>query len=241
MQTTEAAFVRPQPGQATGVARYLNSMIFWQDQVEVADLSRETAQFGVYGPRSGELLAGLTGLDLAAAPSYGWRAGRIAAAEITLHRCGPLEAPAWMIVAASTAAPRVAAALAAAAPELAAGDADLLRIEAGIPTWGRELSDGVTPLETGLLPAISFNKGCYTGQEVIARQTNYDKVTRNLVGLILDAPPPFPSAPGGGQGWGTVPVPAAAASWAAPPGRPPWAGTSPWPSCRVSWPRREAG
>ena len=47
---TDASFVRPQPGQATGVARYLNSMIFWQDQVEVADLSRETAQFGVYGP-----------------------------------------------------------------------------------------------------------------------------------------------------------------------------------------------
>jgi folate-binding protein YgfZ len=70
-------------------------------------------------------------------------------------------------------------------PQIDAAVADLLRIEAGLPLWGRELSEEVTPLETGLLPAISFNKGCYTGQEVIARQTNYDKVTRNLVGLEL--------------------------------------------------------
>jgi folate-binding protein YgfZ len=69
--------------------------------------------------------------------------------------------------------------------------AELLRIEAGLPAWGRELSDQVTPLEAGLLPAISFSKGCYTGQEIIARQVNYDKVTRNLVGLVL--PPDAPS------------------------------------------------
>jgi len=43
----------------------------------------------------------------------------------------------------------------------------------------------VTPLEVGLTAAVHFDKGCYTGQEVIARQANYDKVNRRLVGLIL--------------------------------------------------------
>ena len=61
----------------------------------------------------------------------------------------------------------------------------MLRVEAGLPAWGHELSDQVTPLETGLSGAISYTKGCYTGQEVIARQTNYDKITRRLAGLVL--------------------------------------------------------
>ena len=71
-----------------------------------------------------------------------------------------------------------------------------MRIERGLPAWGHELSAEVTPLEVNLLPAVSFSKGCYVGQEVIARQTNYDKVTRRLVGLIFDA-----DAPADLEGW----------------------------------------
>jgi len=43
-------------------------------------------------------------------------------------------------------------------------------------------------LNFDLLDAISLDKGCYTGQEVIARQITYDKVTKRLVGLRLDNP-----------------------------------------------------
>jgi folate-binding protein YgfZ len=202
----DAATLRTQPGQAQGVARYLNSMIFWQDQVEVADLSAETAQFGLYGPGSAAALAQLSGADLADVPPYGWRAAQVAGADVTLHRGGPLEAPAWMVVVPAAASGAVREAQTAAMPALDAETADLLRIEAGIPMWGRELSDQVTPLESGLLSAVSFTKGCYTGQEVIARQTNYDRVTRNLVGLFLGSPPALPSPrdAGEGEGWGAV-------------------------------------
>lgn len=58
-------------------------------------------------------------------------------------------------------------------------------IEAGIPSVGHELIEDYTPLEVGYEWAISDNKGCYTGQEVIARQLSYDKVTKHLVGLSL--------------------------------------------------------
>ncbi len=115
---------------------------------------------------------------------YGWRRGVLGETRVALHRGGPLEPWAWSVVAPTAAADVVRRAL-SELPELDTATVDLLRIEAGLPLWGRELSEGVTPLETGLLPAISFNKGCYTGQEVIARQTNYDKVTRNLVGIEL--------------------------------------------------------
>lgn len=182
-----AAHLRAMPPQGAGVARYLSSMIFWQDQVEVANLTDETAQFALYGPQARAALERLTGADLGDVTEYGWRDAALReGGPLTLHRGGPLEPWAWTIVSPAAAADRVAEAFADVA-QLDAATADLLRIEAGLPLWGRELNDDVTPLETGLLPAINFNKGCYTGQEVIARQTNYDKVTRNLVGLEFAA------------------------------------------------------
>lgn len=181
----QEVFLRTQPGQAGGVARYLNSMIFWQDEVTVTDLSAEIAQFGVYGPQATERLAGLTAA-LPDVPAYGWDRTTLAGTEVTLHRGGPLEAQDWTVVVSRPSAGAIRATLASALDELDAATAEVLRVEAGLPAWGHELSDQVTPLETGLLPAISFNKGCYTGQEVIARQVNYDKITRNLVGLLLD-------------------------------------------------------
>jgi folate-binding protein YgfZ len=60
-----------------------------------------------------------------------------------------------------------------------------MRVEAGLPAAGAELSEDYTPLEAGLAAAISSTKGCYTGQEVLARQITYDKVTQHLCGLRL--------------------------------------------------------
>lgn len=64
-----------------------------------------------------------------------------------------------------------------------------LRVEAGVPASGSELTDRYNPLEAGLVQYISFTKGCYIGQEVIARLDTYDKVQRHLVGLTLDRLP----------------------------------------------------
>jgi folate-binding protein YgfZ len=63
----------------------------------------------------------------------------------------------------------------------------LLHLEAGIPFAGAELIEAYTPLETRLESAVSQSKGCYTGQEVIARQVTYDKITQRLCGVRLDA------------------------------------------------------
>ena len=60
-----------------------------------------------------------------------------------------------------------------------------LRVDLGIPAHGSELTDAYNPLEAGLMGAISFTKGCYIGQEVIARLDTYQKVQRRLVSLTL--------------------------------------------------------
>jgi folate-binding protein YgfZ len=70
---------------------------------------------------------------------------------------------------------------------------DALRIEAGIPRWGFELTEAVLPDEAGLRERgfISDNKGCYIGQETVARIKTYGHANRILVRLLLEgeAPP----------------------------------------------------
>jgi folate-binding protein YgfZ len=71
---------------------------------------------------------------------------------------------------------------------------ELERIAKGLPKWGAELTEGMLPPEAGLdLTDISYNKGCYIGQEVISRIKSAGKVNRRLVklnaagiGLLLD-------------------------------------------------------
>ena len=61
------------------------------------------------------------------------------------------------------------------------------RIESGIPRWGREIDDRILPAEAGLDEThISFSKGCYPGQEPIARQRYRGKVNRKLRVLEID-------------------------------------------------------
>jgi len=64
---------------------------------------------------------------------------------------------------------------------------DLVRIENGGLAIGAELSEDYNPLEAGLKNFISFNKGCYIGQEVVARLDTYDKVQKHLVLLSWDS------------------------------------------------------
>src|SRR5256714_9655942 len=64
------------------------------------------------------------------------------------------------------------------------------RVKAGIPRWGRELDDSILPAEAGLTEThVSFTKGCYPGQEPIARLHYRGKVNRRLRRLVLDGEP----------------------------------------------------
>lgn len=67
------------------------------------------------------------------------------------------------------------------------GDAlEVLRISNGIPAWGREIVPGMLPPEAGLDETdISYNKGCYIGQEVISRIKSAGKVNRRMAGFVI--------------------------------------------------------
>lgn len=63
----------------------------------------------------------------------------------------------------------------------------LVRVERGMPVYGKELTEQFNPLEAGLDKFISPTKGCYVGQEVVARLITYKKVKKALVGLRWEA------------------------------------------------------
>jgi tRNA-modifying protein YgfZ len=87
---------------------------------------------------------------------------------------------------------------------------EVMRIEQGIPRWGRELTSDIIPIEANLEQrAIDYQKGCYIGQEVISRIKMSGQTNKRLCGLIsLDDLPlrprmklAAPSAPGKEIGW----------------------------------------
>ncbi|MFL5439766.1 MAG: YgfZ/GcvT domain-containing protein [Myxococcales bacterium] len=81
--------------------------------------------------------------------------------------------------------------LVAALPAADPAAVEAYRVAIGLPGWGTELDEESTPVEAGLDREISFEKGCYVGQEVIAMATFRGRVSWNLVRLQVDgtAPP----------------------------------------------------
>ncbi|HWI21539.1 MAG TPA: glycine cleavage T C-terminal barrel domain-containing protein [Baekduia sp.] len=94
-----------------------------------------------------------------------------------------------LVVSAASTPALVERLVAAGATPLADADAEVLRVERGRPRYGIDLDDSVIPQEAGLNErAVSFTKGCYVGQETVARLYYKGKPNRHLRGLRLSAP-----------------------------------------------------
>ncbi|NBP63382.1 MAG: hypothetical protein EBU66_01670 [Bacteroidetes bacterium] len=71
---------------------------------------------------------------------------------------------------------------------------EIERILSGMGIYGNELYDAYNPLEAGLLHLIDFKKGCYIGQEVIARLDSYNKVQKRIMGFVSEHSIPLQSS-----------------------------------------------
>jgi len=63
---------------------------------------------------------------------------------------------------------------------------EILRLEAGYPKYAADIDENTIVLEAGFKDALNFNKGCYLGQEVVARATHIGRVNKQLVGLEVE-------------------------------------------------------
>ena len=159
------------------------------EEITVTDITGETEVLQLVGPQAPAFLEGLTQGRVSLEDS-GVARESIAGIPVTIVRDDSLKVPAYDLLVTGEEAASLWQLLleegkAWELSPLGEEAFEVLRIEAGLPIYGRELSEQVNPLEGGLRPSISFTKGCYIGQEVVLRLDTYRKVQRHLVRLEL--------------------------------------------------------
>lgn len=174
------------PEQAQSLMEWMDRYIFFADKVKLVDETDTTVAFTLIGPQSAELLAqlGIQELPLELPGSH--QRVTLADIEVQIAVGSGLAAPGFTLIAATEAGAALWSVLTATGA-IPLGDRlwQTLRVEQGRPLPGAELTDDYNPLEAALWQAVSFDKGCYIGQETIARLQTYQGVKQQLWGLRL--------------------------------------------------------
>jgi folate-binding protein YgfZ len=192
-QLGENALVLGEPGRSAPLRQYLQKHIFFGDDVQLHDLAPSHHQFDLHGPQATTIMTGvipqadgLPPMSAARTPYDG--------APVFIARRKPVSATRWTLIVPQPQAVALWQSLVqnGAAP---AGSLvyNVLRVRAGLPSVGRELGTDFIPLELGLWDEVSFSKGCYTGQEIIARMESRGRLAKTLVTLQLSAFVPAPA------------------------------------------------
>jgi folate-binding protein YgfZ len=179
------------PGRAPAVSDHLKGYIL-ADRVE-PKISSELLPLLVAGPEAKHVLRELLGGALPAGAELRWGHGpaEIDSVPVRLANRPLLGVDAWTVWVAAEGAEVVARALLGAGARPAGYDAlQTVRIEAGIPLWGLDYDESNLPQETGLDEGLNFTKGCYLGQEVVARIHYRGGVNRRIVGIEIDGDEP---------------------------------------------------
>jgi folate-binding protein YgfZ len=164
------------------------------DDVLLQDRSGELARLAIEGPEAPAILRGLLGSEL---PPDAWAEIEVGGAACTVAAYGLAGGSGFQILAPAEAEACVRARLlefgaTAGLVEACSEAFEILRIEGGVPWLGRDLDESVLPDEAGLEHAVSTTKGCYTGQEVVARMRSRGRISHRLVGLRGAATEPLP-------------------------------------------------
>lgn len=168
------------PGQEGPLTGHLKKYIL-ADRVEIRPLA-DVVPVSLAGPRS----AGILGADL---PDAAWAHGRrtVLGIEAQLQRGGPSVPWDYTLWVAASEAPRLIEKLEEQGARRAGFEAlEILRVERGLPRFGRDYGPENFPQETGLEEAVSYTKGCYLGQEVVARIHYRGGVQKMLRGLVFE-------------------------------------------------------
>ena len=171
------------PDSRAAIPAWLDRFIF-VEALELADRTDETAMFELIGPHATQLVARILDSDLAKLHDHQLLDPQIADGLWLARMAGPGLRAFGPPAAVETLWQHFAA---AGARPIGAATWKILRVEQGLPLLGRELTQDYNPWEAGLGRTIHLDKGCYIGQEVIARLDTYDKVKQHLVGLQLSA------------------------------------------------------
>jgi folate-binding protein YgfZ len=168
-------------------------------QVKIEDLTDQMGSFAVEGPRAAAIVEQACGLKLADLPEMSIRDVMIEGIPCQMVRRSHFGEPGAKFIAGRDCLPslwgKLLAGIRAHGGEpIGMGALNALRLEAGVPWFPADFNDGMIPHEAALENThISFNKGCYTGQEIVERVRTRGHVNRKRVGLKFStiAPPPI--------------------------------------------------
>ncbi len=183
--TESEILVLTSPSQRQPLLKWLDRYIFFGDKVELTDFSNTTICFSLLGPHSAAFLEGL-GVTNLPQTLHSHCITEIAGLSVRIAAGDGLDPQGYTIIAdlADGAALWQTLTDAKAVP-LGEQAWEQLRVLQGRPMPGAELTEDYNPLEAGLWHTVSFNKGCYIGQETIARLNTYNGVKQQLWGLKL--------------------------------------------------------
>ncbi|HKN46518.1 MAG TPA: glycine cleavage T C-terminal barrel domain-containing protein [Candidatus Polarisedimenticolia bacterium] len=180
-------------GRVAAIRDWIERYTF-REEVRVEDLSESHGTLGLFGASAASVVAGLFGEETARRPLHAPSVVEAGGARAILASTYPLAGGGFHLTAAARTLPAIRERILGVPGVTGAGEEclEVLRIEAGRPAAGRELTEEYNPWEARLDDAISLSKGCYVGQEVVARLNTYRKVSKRLVRLAIpgDALPP---------------------------------------------------
>jgi glycine cleavage system T protein len=186
----EAYWFDLEPGLAPILVQALDFFII-ADDVTLTDATTEWGLLSVQGPYADELLMLACGQELPSMPRLSHTTCRIGGQEVRLIARSHTGEAGYQLMAPMAALPALWEALwehrdTCELRAVGLEALEILRIEAGVPVFGRDMTEETIPVEANLTEAISYTKGCYVGQEVIARLDARGHVNRRLMGLRLE-------------------------------------------------------
>jgi tRNA-modifying protein YgfZ len=177
---SDATLVVLSPQAAASILPWLDRYLF-AEKVELREVTDESAMIELAGPEAVRIAMENLDIDLSSVPPDHLLKS---SADLWLARLDRCSHPGLRAAGNPDVIGELWEKLEEAGAHPAGEEAwEILRIEDGLPAFGRELTDEHNPWEAGLDDTIHMNKGCYIGQEVIARLDSYDKVKQHLVGL----------------------------------------------------------
>ncbi len=175
------------------VTKYVNPRV-----APYRDLTAETRDIGVFGPKARHIVSEATHADpvaLGALVPYAHISAEIAGGLMLIIRVAEIEAEGYEIILPAAAERSVRDKLLAQGAIPGSPQTwNIARIEAGRPEWGIDMNDATIPQEANFdsLGAISYTKGCYTGQETVARvhfRGHVNRFLRKLHFVSASVPP----------------------------------------------------
>lgn len=178
------------PGMVATIKDRLEKYIFPNDRVAVTDITPKTAMFSLIGPESDAVMLELAAGDDIVGAEYGTHTVLgFGGKPVIVIVGGGLPGPGYTLIVEESVAADLWRVLAARGAILMGSTAwDIARVIAGRPNPGAELTEEYNPLEAGLYGAVSLNKGCYIGQETLAKVHSQGALRRELWGIDLAAP-----------------------------------------------------